>query len=159
MKKVLVVCTGNSCRSIMAEALMNHLGAGRLQAFSAGSQPTGKVHPESLATLKRHGLRSDGYKSKSWDEFKGQELDIVITVCDSAASETCPFFPGAPLRTHWGAPDPAHFLGTQAEIEADFDRVFLILKSRVAKLVELPIEDMDTGDLQKKLHEIGQQEA
>ncbi len=135
----------------MAEALINHLGSGHFRAFSAGSEPTGVVHPESLATLRRHGILGNGYKSKSWDELKEQQLNIVITVCDSAAGGTCPFFSGAP--------DPAHFKGTQKEIEVEFERVFLILESRVKALVEISIEDIGAEDLQQKLDAIGQQRA
>jgi arsenate reductase len=140
----------------MAEGILNHHGKGKFRAFSAGSFPSGKVHPMSLATLERHGMRSFGYESKSWDVFQNlAALDIVITVCDNAAGETCPIFPGAPVKAHWGAPDPAHFEGTQAEIEAEFDRVFGILERRIKALVALSIEGMDKKELQKALNEIG----
>lgn len=128
---VLVLCTGNSCRSIMAEALINHLGSGRFKACSAGSQPTGQVHPQSLLTLERHGLSTGGYHSKSWDAFTDTHLDLVITVCDSAAAEVCPVFPGQPAKLHWSIPDPAHAQGTQQQIEAAFDAVFLQLQQRI----------------------------
>ena len=154
MQTILVLCTGNSCRSVMAEGIINHLGKGRFHAESAGSFPTGQVHPMSLATLKRHGMSDEGYRSKSWDEFKDQHIDIVLTVCDNAAGETCPVFYGSPVKAHWGVPDPAHFEGTQAEIEAEFDRVFLMLQKRVKALLALP--DMDKVALQSKLNEIGQ---
>ncbi len=155
MKRVLVLCTGNSCRSVMAEGLLHHHGKDRLLAFSAGSFPTGTVHPMSLATLKRHGISDQGYRSKSWDEFTDQPIDILITVCDNAAGEVCPLFPGSPIKAHWGVPDPAHFKGTQAEIEAEFDRVFSILEKRVKAFLRLPLEKMDKEELRQKLNEIG----
>ncbi|MBW7874873.1 MAG: arsenate reductase ArsC [Candidatus Cloacimonetes bacterium] len=155
MLKILILCTGNSCRSVMAEGLLNHYGNGLVQAFSAGSFPVGKVHPESLATLNRHGLPDSGYRSKSWDEFLDQKIDIVITVCDNAAGETCPLFVGSPIKAHWGVPDPAHFEGSPAEIEAEFDRVFLMLKKRVDAFLSLPIKQMSLTEIHQKLKEIG----
>jgi len=156
MKNVLFLCTGNSCRSIMAEGLLNHYGKGKFRAFSAGSFPTGKVHPASLETLKRHGMNALGYESKSWDVFKNLiDLDIVITVCDNAAGEVCPIFPGAPVKAHWGAPDPAHFRGTPEAVEAEFDHVFAILEQRVKAFLRLPLEQMDKEELRQKLNEIG----
>ncbi len=131
MKNVLVLCTGNSCRSVMAEALINQLGQGRYQAFSAGSQPAGYVHPKSIETLKRHGINPGEPKSKSWDDFINQPLDLVITVCDSAANESCPLFPGSPEKLHWSTPDPAKAEGTEAQIEAAFDEAFSMLKTRI----------------------------
>lgn len=156
MYSILVLCTGNSCRSIMAEALFNHLGAARVRAYSAGSQPTGTVHPQSLATLERHGIPAAAYRSKSWDEFAETPLNLVITVCDNAAGETCPIFFGAPLKAHWGAPDPAHFHGAEAETRAEFDRVFSLLQKRVDALLALPFETMDKADLTTELQRIGQ---
>ncbi len=156
MLKILVLCTGNSCRSIMAEALLNHYGKDRIQAFSAGSFPTGKIHPMSLATLKEMGLPTEGYRSKSWDEFTNQPIDVVITVCDEAAGESCPFFPGKPIKVHWGVPDPAKFQGTDEETRAEFKRVYTILKNRIQALVQLPVESMDRNELQEKLNAIGQ---
>jgi arsenate reductase len=157
MKNVLFLCTGNSCRSIMAEGLLNHYGKGKFRAFSAGSFPTGKVHPMSLEMLKRHGMSAFGYESKSWDVFKNlHELDIVITVCDNAAGEVCPIFPGAPVKAHWGAPDPAHFEGTPEAVESEFDRVFAILERRVKALVALPVETMDKEELRQQLNAIGE---
>lgn len=134
--KVLVLCTGNSCRSIMAEALLNHLGQGRFQAWSAGSSPAGYVHPLSIETLKRHGINPGRPFSKSWNEFAGQPFDVVITVCDQAAGESCPIFPGKPVKLHWSTPDPGKAVGTAAEIEAAFDWAFLMLKARAEKLAE-----------------------
>ena len=132
--KVLVLCTGNSCRSIMAEALINTLHRGHYQAWSAGSHPTGNVHPRSIATLKRHGIDPGQPRSKSWNEFVDQRFDLVITVCDQAAGESCPLFQGAPTKMHWSTPDPAKATGSDAEINAAFDEAFLMLKERVEHL-------------------------
>lgn len=157
MKNILFLCTGNSCRSVMAEGLLKHHGKGRFRSFSAGSFPAGKVHPMSLATLERHGIGPLGYESKSWEAFKdvGMDVDIVITVCNNAAGETCPLFPGNPVKAHWGVPDPARFHGTPAAIEAEFERVFGVLERRVRALVALPVEHMDKAALGDKLGEIG----
>lgn len=155
MKKVLFLCTGNSCRSIMAEALLAHHGGEHFLSRSAGSFPTGKVHPLSLATLKARGITASGYRSKSWDEFVGQPIDIVITVCDAAAGESCPLFPGKPLKAHWGVPDPAKFHGTEEETRAEFSRVCDILEKRIKALIRLPVETMDKNELRQKLNEIG----
>ncbi len=157
MKNVLILCTGNSCRSIMAEGLLKHYGKGKFRAFSAGSIPAGTVHPLSLATLERHGMSPLGYESKSWDVFTdiAMDIDIVITVCDNAAGETCPIFPGNPVKAHWGAPDPAHFPGTPAEVEAEFDRVFAILERRIKVLVTLQMEGAEKEYLRALLMEIG----
>ena len=132
MKKVLVLCTGNSCRSIMAEALVNHLGKGRFEAFSAGSSPAGYVHPKSLETLRRHGIAEPQQpRSKSWDEFAGQPLDYVITVCDQAAGETCPLFLGPAEKLHWSTPDPAKAEGSEEQVNAAFDQAFAMLRARI----------------------------
>jgi protein-tyrosine-phosphatase len=131
MKNVLVVCTGNSCRSVMAEALVNHLGKGRYRAVSAGSFPAGYIHPKSIETLHRHGIEVDKPYSKSWDKFAGQHFDLVITVCDQAASESCPVFMGNYTKLHWSTPDPAKTEGTEEEIDAAFDEAFEMLKARV----------------------------
>lgn len=139
--KVLVLCTGNSCRSVMAEALINDLGQGRFRAWSAGSFPTGYVHPRSIETLKRHGIDPGEPSSKSWNEFSHQPFDLVITVCDQAAGESCPLFPGQPKKLHWSTPDPAKVLGDEAATQAAFDQVFLFLKERIESLIstaELP---------------------
>lgn len=154
MKNVLFLCTGNSCRSIMIEALLKHYGHDKYASFSAGSFPTGNVHPLSLSTLKRHDISPIGYESKSWDKFAGFNFDIVITVCDNASGETCPIFLGSPVKAHWGAPDPANFKGTPEEIEAEFERVFRILELRVKEFVKLPIS-LNIDDLTIKLHKIG----
>lgn len=130
--RVLVLCTGNSCRSIMAEALFNRLGADKVQAVSAGSHPAGYVHPKSIETLKRHGIDPGAARSKSWDEFTGQHFDLVVTVCDAAAAESCPAFLGPARKLHWSTPDPAKAAGTDAEIDAAFDKAFSLLKDRIA---------------------------
>ena len=134
--KVLLLCTGNSCRSVMAEALINHLCRGRYQAWSAGSLPAGYVHPKSIETLKRHGIDPGQPRSKSWDEFAAQAFDLVITVCDQAAGESCPLFPGTPKKLHWSTPDPAKATGSEAEIDAAFDTAFLMLKNRIEELTK-----------------------
>jgi arsenate reductase (thioredoxin) len=135
-KKVLVLCTGNSCRSVMAEALINHLGRGRYKASSAGSSPAGYVHPKTIETLKRHGVDPGAPQSKSWDLFADERFDLVITVCDQAAGESCPVFPGEPRKLHWSIPDPAKAQGTEAEIDAAFDGSFTLLKDRIEELVQ-----------------------
>ena len=131
MKKVLVLCTGNSCRSVMAEALINHVGKGRYQAVSAGSFPAGYVHPKSIDTLQRHGIDAGEPRSKSWDKFVNQRFDLVITVCDQAAAESCPIFPGKPAKLHWSTPDPAKADGSEAVVNQAFDDAFEMLKNRV----------------------------
>lgn len=134
--KVLVVCTGNSCRSIMAEALLNDLGRGRYRAWSAGSVPAGYVHPKSIETLQRHGVDPGQKRSKSWNEFAEESFDLVITVCDQAAGESCPLFPGTPKKLHWSTPDPAKAAGSDSEIDAAFDKVFFMIKNRVEELMK-----------------------
>lgn len=130
-EKVLVLCTGNSCRSVMGEALFNHLGKGLIEAFSAGSQPAGYVHPKSIEALVRHGIDAGNPRSKSWDEFEGQDFDLVVTVCDSAAAKSCPVFFGAKKKLHWSTPDPAKATGTDREIESAFDEAFFMLKDKI----------------------------
>ena len=133
---VLVLCTGNSCRSIMAEALINHLGQGRFRAWSAGSHPTGSVHPIAIDTLKRHGINPGEPKSKSWDEVAGQSFDVVITVCDQAAGEACPLFAGQPKKLHWSTPDPAKLRGSGRDVERAFDNTFFMLLKRIEELIK-----------------------
>jgi arsenate reductase len=152
---VLVLCTGNSCRSILGEALINHHGAGRFRAYSAGSHPVGKVNPNALATLERHDLPVEGYRSQSWDEFEGTPIDILITVCDSAAGETCPVYLGSAVRGHWGLPDPAHVTGTPAEIEAAFEATYAALERRIRQLLALPVETLPKAELAVALNRIG----
>ncbi|MCG2634054.1 MAG: arsenate reductase ArsC [Gammaproteobacteria bacterium] len=133
IRKVLVLCTGNSCRSVMAEALINQLGEGRYTAVSAGSFPAGFVHPGAIQALKRHGINPGEPSSKSWDEFAGQHFDLVITVCDEAARESCPVFSGRCERLHWSTPDPAKAEGTQNDINSAFDAAFELLHDRIKK--------------------------
>jgi arsenate reductase len=131
MGRVLVLCTGNSCRSIMAEALINSLGRDRHECVSAGSLPTGSVHPRAMATLQRHGITAAEPRSKSWHEFAGQDFDLIITVCDQAAGESCPAFAGAPRRLHWSIPDPAAAAGPDDEVDAAFDNALGMLRTRI----------------------------
>lgn len=135
-RRVLVLCTGNSCRSVMAEALFNHLGKGDIEAVSAGSNPAGYVHQKSIETLKRHGINPGSPRSKSWDEFAGQSFDLVVTVCDAAAAESCPVFLGVAKKLHWSTPDPAKAIGTDAEIDTAFDEAFSMLKERIQELLK-----------------------
>jgi len=135
MKRVLVLCTGNSCRSILAEALINQIGKGKFEAVSAGSKPAGYVHPRSIETLKRHGIDPGKPFSKSWDVFGGQKFDVVVTVCDEAAAESCPVFLGPAQKLHWSTPDPAKAIGTDAEIEATFDKAYFMLKEHIEKMI------------------------
>ncbi len=133
--KVLVLCTGNSCRSVMAEALINDLGRGRYRAWSAGSVPAGYVHPKSIATLNRHGIDPGQPRSKSWDECAAQSFDLVVTVCDQVAGESCPLFPGNSKKLHWSTPDPAKITGSETEIDAAFDQAFFMLKNCIEQLM------------------------
>ena len=132
--KVLVLCTGNSCRSVMAEALINDLTGGQYRAWSAGSHPAGYIHPKTIETLTRHGIVPGRPRSKSWHEFAGESFDLVITVCDQAADESCPLFSGTHKNLHWSTPDPANVTGSEAEIDAAFDETFFLLSARVEDL-------------------------
>jgi len=154
--RVLFLCTGNSCRSILGEATFNHLAPAGWRAMSAGSRPTGKVHPRSLALLSREGISSEGYYSKSWDDLPAAP-DIVITVCASAAAEPCPAYPGRVLRTHWGVDDPAHATGTDTEIDAQFFKAYRTLRNRIEALLVLPLDHLrnDTARLKSELDRIG----
>ncbi|GAB2180788.1 arsenate reductase ArsC [Denitratisoma sp. agr-D3] len=155
---VLFLCTGNSARSILAEALLNRLGRGRFRAFSAGSQPAGKVHPLALALLAEKGFPTDALRSKSWDEFAAvgaPAMDIVITVCDGAAGESCPVFPGAPLKAHWGIEDPVAVVGDASDQRAAFARAFLLLNRRIDLFTNLPLDKQDAGEITEELAEIG----
>ena len=155
MKKVLFLCTGNSCRSIMAEALLNHLGKDNFLTFSAGSFPTGTVHPLTLKTLLSKGVPASGLRSKTWDEYKGKPIDIVIAVCDQSAAESCPLFPGKPLRGHWSLPDPAKYAGSESERLAEFQHVYDLLEYRIKVLLRLPLDQMIPVEITGKLNEIG----
>lgn len=151
---VLILCTGNSARSILAEALINARGAGRLRAYSAGSHPRGEVHPLALETLRTCGLPTEGLRSKSWDEFAGAaapHMDAVITVCDQAAAEACPLWPGAPAKAHWGLPDPAQVEGNAHERLAAFAATFVALEKRVTMLLSLPFEHLSPDELEQQL--------
>lgn len=155
MLNIFVICTGNSCRSVMGEALFNHLGQGRITAFSAGSHPIGRINTGALATLKRHGLPTEGYKSQSWEDFEDQTMDIVITVCDNAAGETCPVYLSQAVRAHWGVSDPGHVEGTEEEKIAAFEKTFELLQQRVQKMLALPLETMISEQLTSELNAIG----
>jgi arsenate reductase (thioredoxin) len=156
---VLFLCTGNSARSIMAEALMNRLGEGRFRAFSAGSFPTGQVNVNTHPVLRSLGFDPAEFRSKSWDEFAGPDalpLDFIFTVCDNAAGEVCPIWSGKPTTAHWGVPDPATVVGTPAEIAAAFTEAARLLRNRISVFLELPLEKLDQLSLQARLREIGQ---
>ncbi|WP_420475146.1 arsenate reductase ArsC [Noviherbaspirillum sp. ST9] len=154
---VLILCTGNSCRSILGEATFNHLAPVGWRAMSAGSKPTGQVHPRSLALLQREGISTDGYYSKSWDNLPATP-DIVITVCASAAGETCPAYLGPVLRTHWGVEDPAHATGTDEEIDAAFMQAYRILRQRIEAFFALPLNTLkhDKAALKAEMDKIAQ---
>lgn len=153
---VLFLCTGNSCRSILAEATFNHLAPAGWRAMSAGSKPTGQVHPRSLALLAREGISTTGYHSKSWEELPGVP-DIVVTVCASAAGETCPVYLGPAIRTHWGVDDPAHATGTDEQIDAGFMRAYRTLRARIEAFLALPLDALqaDPARLKMELDRIG----
>ncbi len=153
---VLFLCTGNSCRSILAEATFNHLAPVGWQAVSAGSKPAGYVHPRSLALLAREGIATEGYHSKSWDDLP-LTPDVVVTVCASAAGETCPVYLGPVLRTHWGVEDPAHATGTDEEIDAAFMMAYQILRTRIEAFLALPLSELqgDRARLKAELDRIG----
>jgi arsenate reductase (thioredoxin) len=155
---VLFLCTGNSARSILAEALINQSGQGRFRGFSAGSHPKGAVHPIALALLKKMNLPTEGLRSKSWDEFAvagAPRLDFVFTVCDNAAGEVCPYWPGQPMTAHWGVPDPAAVEGSDAEIWLAFRDTFRRLDNRIKIFTSLPLASFDRMKLQEHLDAIG----
>ena len=153
---VLFVCTGNMCRSIMAEALLSHHGSDRVCACSAGSHPTGVVHPLALKVLAELGIDASEARSKSWNEFAGQPFNTILTLCDSAAGETCPWFPDSVIRAHWGTRDPFTFTGNEEDTLACFREVRDRLEARVQALLNLPLETLSPSDLQRELSEIGQ---
>lgn len=159
-RNVLILCTGNSARSILGEALVTHLGRGRLRGYSAGSHPKGAVHPMALETLARHGVAVPDARSKSWDEFAAPSappIHIVITVCDQAAAETCPVWPGHPATAHWGIPDPAAVTSSLDAQRRAFEDAFRTLEARVRLLVALPLEKLDSLALAEQLDTIAQQ--
>jgi len=155
---VLFLCTGNSARSVIAEAILNKLGTGRFRAFSAGSQPKGQINPGTVKLLKGLGYDTSGFRSKSWTEFAkpgAPELDFVFTVCDDAAGEACPVWPGKPMTAHWGIPDPAAATGTDAEIAAAFADAYRMLNQRIGIFVALPMTSLDNLTLGARLKDIG----
>ncbi len=155
---VLFLCTGNSARSILGEAIMNAEGAGKFHAYSAGSRPAGDVNPYALALLKRLGHDVSDLRSKSWDEFAlpdAPRMDFVFTVCDQAAAEECPFWPGQPMTAHWGLADPAAVRGSEAEITLAFSETYRMLRQRISTFASLPIASLDRMSLKNRLDEIG----
>ena len=159
---VLFLCTGNSARSVLGEAIMNNLPGGKFRAYSAGSQPKGQVNPLTLHTLKEMGLPTEGYRSKSWDEFAASnapELDFVFTVCDDAAGETCPYWPGQPMTAHWGVADPAAVEGTELEKVNAFRDAANYLRRRIEVFAALPLATIDKMSLKAKLKDIGKLEG
>ena len=155
---VLFLCTGNSARSILAEALLNDLGKDRFKAYSAGSSPRGEIHPMALRVLQRQNFNTEEFRSKSWDEFAGTDaprLDFVFTLCDSAKQETCPVWTGQPMTAHWGLPDPAAVKGNKAEVAAAFNETIRMLSNRLSLFVELPVTSLDKMRLQEQLDAIG----
>jgi arsenate reductase (thioredoxin) len=154
--RVLFLCTGNSCRSIIAEALANHLGAGRLEAFSAGSQPTGEVNPNALKVLARHQIPVGEVASQSWDEFADQAFDLVVTVCDNAAGESCPVWLGKTLKAHWGVADPAPVQGDDETVARAFERTLRALEVRLEALLALPLATLKPAELVAALGDIQQ---
>lgn len=159
---VLVLCTGNSARSILGEALFNHLGEGRVRAFSAGSRPKGAPHPGALRLLARRGIDPSPFRSKSWDEFSragAPAIDLAITVFGNAAGEACPVFSGSPIKAHWGLPDPAEVTGSEADIDAAFEETWRLLEMRVKAFLELDLASMDQSEIQRALATIGAMEG
>ena len=159
---VLFLCTGNSARSILAEAILNKVGVGKFRAFSAGSQPKGQVNPHTLELLSSLGYETAGLRSKSWSEFArpgAPALDFVFTVCDNAAGETCPVWPGQPMTAHWGVPDPAEAAGSEAQVALAFKDAYRMLHQRIAVFAALPIRSLDALSLQQRLSEIGRMEG
>jgi arsenate reductase len=155
---VLFLCTGNSARSIMAEAILNHRGKGVFSAYSAGSHPTGKPRPEALRQIESAGISTEGLRSKSWDEFAAPgapKMAFVFTVCDNAAKETCPYWPGQPMTAHWGIPDPAAVRGTPEDIARAFHDAFVVLDRRIGLFTSLPLPSLEQFAIQRKIEEIG----
>lgn len=158
---VLFLCTGNSARSILAEAILNARGSSHFIAYSAGSHPSGRVRPEALAVLQSAGIPTDGLRSKSWDEFSGPDapaMDFVFTVCDNAANEVCPVWPGHPITAHWGLADPAAVQGSPTERERAFRETMAALERRISLLLALPLATLDAMSVERKLREIGRTE-
>lgn len=159
---VLFLCTANTARSVLAEGILRKDGAGRFRAFSAGSQPKGVVNPFALKTLEAFGYPADGFRSKSWEEFASADapvMDFVFTVCDSAAGEACPVWPGQPMTAHWGIPDPAAVGGSDIEKQAAFNDAFRFLRNRIGAFVNLPLKSIDSMSLGARLRDIGRMEG
>ncbi len=159
MKNVLILCTGNSCRSILGEVLLNDLSRGRYCAFSAGSNPTGQINPNALAVLKSHGHSIDGLSSKSWNDFEQQPVDLIISVCDSAAGESCPVYLGDAMRAHWGLPDPAHATGTKEQIYQAFENTYAALELRIQAMLALPVNSLGCVEFVSELNNISIQNS
>lgn len=159
---VLFLCTGNSARSVLAEAILNRTGAGKFRAYSAGSHPKGQVHPNTLRLLQGLGFDTSAFRSKSWSEFArpgAPALDFIFTVCDDAAGETCPVWPGKPMTAHWGIPDPAAETGTPGEVAQAFNEAYRMLERRIVAFAALPIAALDTLTLQARLRDIGRMQG
>lgn len=159
VKNALFLCTGNSARSILAEALLNHLGGDRFRAYSAGSHPTGTVNPHALATLRDLGVAAPGARSKNWDEFAASgapAIDFIFTVCDNAAGEACPIWPGRPMTAHWGVADPAAVTGSETQVRQAFRDAVVTLQRRIELLLALPLSTLDAASAREQLRAIGQ---
>lgn len=157
MLNVLVICTGNSCRSIISEALLNHLGKRRIAAFSAGSRPLGRLNAGAVALLERHGISTEGMSSKSWEAFENKPIDVAITVCDNAAGEICPVYMRDVPKAHWPTQDPGHVEGSDEEILQAFEHTYHIFEERIRKMLSLPLESLSSGQLTAELNAIGKQ--
>ena len=155
MLNILVICTGNSCRSIISEALFNHLGNGRVKAYSAGSQPLGRLNAGAVALLQRHGISTDGLSSKSWEKFENEAIDVAITVCDNAAGEICPAYLQTTNRAHWGLSDPGHVKGTDEVVTAAFEATYRAVERRINAMLALPLEELSGEALVAELNAIG----
>ncbi len=160
VSNVLFLCTGNSARSIFAEAILAREGADRFNSFSAGSAPKGEVHPQALALLAQLGHDTSGFRSKSWDELAGEgapAMDYIFTVCDNAANEICPIWPGRPTTVHWGIPDPAAVTGSDAQVAGAFEESYRLLSARISRFLNLPLAELDRASVQKTLDNIATQ--
>lgn len=149
--KILYICTHNRCRSILSEAITNHLSNGQIQAFSAGSQPSGEVHPLSIRYLQEKGIETAGLKSQSWDDFEAEQPDVVVTVCDSAANESCPVWFGDTVKVHWGLPDPSKLQGSEEEVRKAFYAVMATIERRVSRLLDIAAKNLPREALQAEL--------
>jgi arsenate reductase len=157
---ILVLCTGNSARSILAEALFNTLGAGRIKAYSAGSHPSGRVNPFAIELVRALGYPTENLRSKSWDEFAeagAPQMDFIVTVCDNVAGEACPLWPGKPVTAHWGFPDPAAVVGTDEQKRAAFAQTLREIRTRVQQFLSLPLETLDRMAIENRMHDLGKQ--